>query len=244
MSRYLMKIKYDGTCYHGWQVQDNADTVQKQIQDALESVMGTRPNVTGCSRTDSGVHAKEYCFHFDSDLNISSEAYVKAINTKLPQDISAFDCKLVDDDFHSRYSVKSKRYEYYFYDAVTRDPFYSKYSWLMKQKLDEKLLDKAAKQFIGKYDFSGFCASGSSVSDTVRNVIDAGVKREGDTVVFYVEADGFLYNMVRIMAGTLYFVALGKIEATDIVDIILSKSRERAGSTAPANGLFLSKVNY
>ena len=244
MSRYLMKIKYDGSCYHGWQVQDNAETVQKQVQDALESIMSIRPNVTGCSRTDSGVHAKEYCFHFDSNLNISAESYVKAINTKLPQDISAFDCQLVDDDFHSRYSVKSKRYEYYFYDADVRDPFYSKYSWLMKQKLDENLLDKAAKQFIGKFDFSGFCSSGSSVSDTLRTVYDAGVKREGDTVVFYVEADGFLYNMVRIMAGTLYFVSQGKIECDDIKNIILSKSREKAGVTAPANGLFLSKVNY
>ena len=244
MSRYLMKIKYDGTCYHGWQVQNNAETVQKQVQDALESIMNIRPNVTGCSRTDSGVHAKEYCLHFDSDLNMSAESYVKAINTKLPQDISAFDCQLVDDDFHSRYSVKSKRYEYYFYDADVRDPFYSKYSWHMKQRLDENLLDKVAKQFIGKNDFSGFCSSGSSVQDTVRTVFDAGVKREGNMVVFYVEADGFLYNMVRIMAGTLYFVAIGKIEVNEIKDIILSKTREKAGVTAPANGLFLSKVNY
>lgn len=244
MSRFLMKIKYDGTSYHGWQVQNNANTIQKQVQDALEDIIGTRPNVTGCSRTDSGVHAKEYCFHFDSDVNISTDSYVKAINTKLPQDISAFDCKLVDNDFHSRYSVKSKRYEYYFYDADVRDPFYSKYSWFMKQKLDETLLERAAKQFIGKYDFSGFCSSGSSVKDTVRNVLDAGVKRKGNMVVFYVEADGFLYNMVRIMAGTLYFVALDKIKVDEIKDIILSKTRDRAGITAPANGLFLSKVNY
>ena len=244
MSRYLMKIKYDGSAYHGWQVQDNANTVQSEVQNALELILGTRPNVTGCSRTDSGVHAKEYCFHFDSDLNLSGEAYVKAMNTKLPQDISAFYCEKKDDEFHSRYSVKSKRYEYYFFDGEVRDPFYSKYSWLMKQKLDEKLLDEAAKQFVGTYDFSGFCSSGSSVTDTVRTVFDAGVKRIGNTVVFYVEADGFLYNMVRIMAGTLSFVSLDKIKCDDIKNIIISKKRENAGVTAPANGLFLTKVNY
>lgn len=244
MSRYLMKIKFDGTVYHGWQVQNNAKTVQEQVQDALESFMKYRPNVTGCSRTDSGVHAKEYCFHFDCDLKISEQGFVKAINTKLPQDIAAFSCKEVSDDFHSRYSVKSKKYEYYFYDGEVRDPFYSKFSWFVKNKLDEKQLDKAAKQYIGKYDFSGFCSSGSSVEDTVRTVFDAGVKRCSDTVVFYVEADGFLYNMVRIMAGTLYYVSLGKINEDEIEDIILSKNRNRAGVTAPPQGLFLSKVNY
>ena len=244
MSRFLMKIKYDGTAYHGWQVQVNAETVQKSVQDAFQSALGFRPNITGCSRTDSGVHAKEYCFHFDSDFNISEMSYVRALNTKLPQDISVFNCEKVDDDFHARYKVKSKRYEYYFYDGEFRNPFYSKFSWQMKNKLDEKELDKAAKLFIGKYDFCGFCSSGSSVSDTVRNVFSAGVERNGDLVVFYVEADGFLYNMVRIMAGTLSFVSLGKIKADEIKEIILSKKRERAGITAPPNGLFLTKVNY
>ena len=244
MSRYLMKIRYDGTNYHGWQVQDNANTVQCEVQNALEQILSVRPNVTGCSRTDSGVHAKEYCFHFDSELEIEPIAYVKAMNTKLPDDIAAFHCEKVSPDFHSRYSVKSKRYEYCFYDGDVRNPFNSKFSWFMKNKLDEKILDIAAKQFIGTYDFCGFCSTGSSVKDTVRTVFDAGVKREGDTVVFYVEADGFLYNMVRIMAGTLYFVSLDKIKVEDIKDIILSKNRERAGVTAPANGLFLTKVNY
>lgn len=239
-----MKIKYDGSNYHGWQVQDNAKTVQQEVQNALESFLKFRPDVTGCSRTDSGVHAKEYCFHFDCDVNISNDGFVKAINTKLPDDIAAFHCEKVTDDFHSRYFVKSKRYEYYFFDGGERDPFYSKYSWLQKHKLDEKELDKAAKNFIGKYDFGGFCSSGSSVVDTVRTVFDAGVKREGNIVVFYVEADGFLYNMVRIMAGTLYFVSLGKIKSYEIKDLILSKNRDRAGITAPPQGLFLSKVNY
>lgn len=244
MPRFLMKIKYDGTNYHGWQVQPNGITVQEEVQNALENILKVRPNVTGCSRTDSGVHAKEYCFHFDADCNISESGFVNAMNTKLPQDIAAFDCKIVNNDFHSRYSVKSKKYEYYFFDGDTRNPFYSKYSWFVKNKLDENILDVAAKQFIGKYDYSGFCSSGSSVTDTIRNVFDAGVKRQGDLVVFYVEADGFLYNMVRIMAGTLYYVSIGKIKPNEIKDIILSKERDKAGKTAPPNGLFLSNVNY
>ncbi len=244
MPKYLMKIKYDGTAYHGWQVQKNAVTVQQTVQDALESFLKFRPSVTGCSRTDSGVHAKEYCLHFESDLNISEQGYVKAINTKLPNDIAAYYCKTVSDDFHARYSVKSKRYEYLFFDGETRDPFYSKYSWHINNKLDEKLLDKAAKEFMGKYDYLGFCSAGSSVDDTVREVFYAGVNREGDLVKFYIEADGFLYNMVRIIAGTLYYVSVGKIDVNDIKNIILSKKRENAGITAPAKGLFLSKVNY
>ncbi len=244
MPKYLMTIKYDGTAYHGWQVQKNAITVQQCVQDALESFLGFRPDVTGCSRTDSGVHAKEYCFHFESSANISEQGYVKAINTKLPDDISASDCKKVNDDFHARYSVKTKRYDYLFFDGETRNPFYSKYSWHIDKKLDEKLLDNAAKEFIGKYDFSGFCSTGSSVEDTVREVFSASVKRQGDLVIFSIEADGFLYNMVRIIAGTLYFVAIGKIDINDIKDIILSKNRNKAGITAPPQGLFLSKVNY
>lgn len=244
MPRFLMKIKYDGTNYHGWQVQPNGITVQEEVQNALENILKIRPNVTGCSRTDSGVHAKEYCFHFDADCNISESGFVNAMNTKLPPDIAVFDCKIVDSNFHSRYSVKSKKYEYYFFDGETRNPFYSKYSWFVKNKLDESELNFAAKQFIGKYDFSGFCSSGSSVTDTTREVFDAGVKRQGNLVVFYVEADGFLYNMVRIMAGTLYYVSIGKIKPDEIKNIILSKERDKAGKTAPPNGLFLSKVNY
>lgn len=244
MPRYLMKIKYDGTAYHGWQVQDNAVTVQLTVQNALESILGNRPNVTGCSRTDSGVHANEYCFHFDSEIVISDDGFVKAMNTKLPNDIAAFECKKVNDNFHSRYDVKSKRYEYHFYDGTNRNPFYSKYSWFMKNKLDEAMLNNAAKQFIGKYDFKAFMSSGSNIVDTVRTVVDAGVKRNGDIVTFYVEADGFLYNMVRIMAGTLYYVSLNKIAPDSIKDIILSGERNKAGITAPPNGLFLNKVNY
>ena len=244
MPRYLMKIKYDGTAYHGWQVQDNAVTVQLTVQNALESILGNRPNVTGCSRTDSGVHANEYCFHFDSKIVISDDGFVKAMNTKLPNDIAAFECKKVNDNFHSRYDVKSKRYEYHFYDGKNRNPFYSNFSWFIKNKLDEAMLNTAAKQFIGKYDFKAFMSSGSNIVDTVRTVVDAGVKRNGDIVTFYVEADGFLYNMVRIMAGTLYYVSLNKINPDSIKDIILSGERNKAGITAPPNGLFLNKVNY
>lgn len=242
--RYLMKIKYNGAAYHGWQVQNNAQSVQTVVQDALEKVLNTRPNVTGCSRTDSGVHAKCFCFHFDANTNIPANNLVYAINHYLPNDIAAFECRAVTDDFHARYSVKSKEYVYKIYNGALRDPFYESGYTHIDIPLDEKKMDKAAKQFIGKYDFSAFCAAGSSVEDTVRNIMDASVTRQGDEVIFTVRADGFLYNMVRIMAGTLLYVSYGKINENDIINIIESKDRKRAGITAPADGLYLNDVEY
>lgn len=243
MSRFLMSIRYLGTNYHGWQVQNNARTIQPSVQDALEKVIGFRPNVSGCSRTDSGVHAYEYCFHFDYDGSISPVNLVNAINANLDEDIVATACNEVDEDFHARYSVKSKEYVYVFYDSKFKDPFLNGRA-VHARKLDEKLMDKAAKEFVGKFDFSAFCSSGSSVEDKTRTVFSARVIRENGTVRFFVRADGFLYNMVRIMAGTLLFVCMGKIRVEDIPKIIHSKDRSRAGITAPACGLYLNKVFY
>ncbi|MBQ2676507.1 MAG: tRNA pseudouridine(38-40) synthase TruA [Clostridia bacterium] len=244
MPRFLMTICYDGTKYHGWQVQENAVTVQPTVQDALQQIIGVRPDICGCSRTDSGVHALEYCFHFDYDGNIPCKNLVNALNTKLPTDIAAVDCVQVAEDFHARYSVASKEYVYKILNSPQRNPFYEDYAWFVKTPLDAQLMDKAAKKFVGTYDFIGFCSSGSSVQDTVRNVKSASVHREGDTVIFKVEADGFLYNMVRIMVGTLMDVAYGKTSVDDIEKIILSKDRNQAGITAPAKGLYLNKVIY
>ena len=242
--RYLMTIRYIGTNYHGWQVQQNATAVQPTVQDALEKILGFRPNVTGCSRTDSGVHALKYCFHFDCDGKISPEKMVCAINAKLPSDIAAYDCKAVPDDFHARYSVKNKRYIYKIYNGRQRNPFCEKLAHHITTPLDADLMNKAAVQFIGTYDFTAFCAAGASTVDNVRTVYDANVNRSGDDVTFSVCADGFLYNMVRIMTGTLIDVSYGKISADEIADIINSKDRQRAGVTAPPHGLYLYDVKY
>lgn len=244
MKRFLLTIAYDGTGYHGWQVQSNALAVQPVIQDALEKLLEKRPDVSGCSRTDSGVHAAMYCLHFDSCKEIEPERVVYALNRILPSDISAVSCKEVASDFHARYSCKGKQYVYRIYNACQRNPFYDRYWYHYKYHLDEKKLNEAAKGFLGKHDFIGFCSSGGKTHDTVRTVTKFDVERDGDEIVFTVEADGFLYNMVRIMVGTLLFVAMGKIKPQDIPDIIDSKNRRRAGITAPAKGLTLNKIFY
>lgn len=244
MRNLLVTIQYDGTAYHGYQVQNNAITVQEVLQNALEKVFSKRLDVTGCSRTDSGVHAKMYCFTIRTDMSIPCERLIQALNGFLPKDIAAYDCREVDDDFHPRYSCKSKEYVYKILNAEYRDPFLSDYSYYYRRQIDAEYLNKEAKAFIGTYDFSGFCSVKSTVENTVRTVKNFEVFRNGDMVIFKVEADGFLYNMVRIMIGTLLFVSEGKIKEGELKEVILSKDRKRAGKTAPPQGLYLNKVNY
>lgn len=244
MPRFLMTIRFDGTNYHGWQVQQNALAVQPVVQDALLQILGVRPGITGCSRTDSGVHANMYCFHFDDTGSIPLQALVKALNTKLPEDIAAIGCVLVPTDFHARYSVRSKEYIYQIYNGTVRHPLYRYYSYYVNQPLDVDQMQQGAQQFLGTHDFSAFCAAGSSVTDHVRTVMQARVERCGPLIRFVVCADGFLYNMVRIMAGTLIQTGLGKLSPRAVGEIVDSGRRENAGSTAPAHGLFLNRVTY
>ena len=220
MRKLKITIQYDGSSYHGWQVQKNAVTVQEVFQDAVEKVFLKRLDVTGCSRTDSFVHANMYVLTLETDMNISNEGVIMALNSKLPSDIAVIDCEECESDFHPRYSCKSKEYIYKLYNG------------------------KRPNAFLPKYAYSGFCSAKSDVEDTVRSVKSFKVWREGDIVYFKVEADGFLYNMVRIMVGTLLFVSEGKIKKDELKDIILSKERKRAGKTAPPQGLYLNKINY
>lgn len=244
MRNLKLKLMYNGKAYHGWQVQANADTVQGRIEAAIESVFGNRLTVYGCSRTDAGVHANEYFCNFRTEKNIPCNAVVKALNVNLPDDIAVLDCEEVSDGFHSRFNCKSKRYVYKIWNTEIKNPFLTHTAYHYKYKLNEILLDEAAKGFIGTYDFSAFCSAGSSVADTVRTVNSAFVVRQGDTVIFSVEADGFLYNMVRIMVGTLININECKIDKNSVIDIIESKNRLRAGVTAPPQGLYLDKVYY
>lgn len=244
MKNLLLTIRYDGSSYHGWQVQKNAITVQEVFQNAVEKVFRNRLDVTGCSRTDTGVHANMYCLTLKTDMNISNDGVVLALNSNLPDDIAVIACKQAEDDFHPRYSCKSKEYIYKLYNGRIRDPFYSKYAYHYRYGIDADYLNKEAKAFIGMYDYSGFCSSKSDVEDTVRTVKNFEVYRNGDMVYFKVEADGFLYNMVRIMVGTLLFISEGKIKEGELIEVIKSKDRKRAGKTAPPQGLYLNKINY
>ncbi len=244
MRNLLLTISFDGTAYHGWQVQDNAVTVQQTLQDALEQLCSRRDNVVGCSRTDAGVHANMYCCNIRTEHPIPCDKLVTALNAVLPRDIAALDCKEVDFDFHARYDCKSKEYIYKIWNSPNKNPFLYNHSLHYKYPLDEEFLSLQAKQFIGTYDFSSFCAAGSSVEDTVRTVMNASVERNGDEVIFRVEADGFLYNMVGIMMGTLIDISRGKLPENSIPQIIEAKNRFAAGYTAPARGLYLNKIHY
>lgn len=244
MRRLLVTIRYDGSAYHGYQVQSNALTVQEVFQNAVQKVFGKRLDVKGCSRTDSGVHANMYCISFDTEMNISNESVILALNTYLPEDVAAYDCKEVDMDFHPRYNCKSKEYIYKIYNGKYRNPFYAKYALWYRWNIDAEYLNNEAQAFVGKYDYSGFCSIKTDVEDTVREIYFCKVWREDDFVFFKVCGDGFLYNMVRIMVGTLLFVSEGKIKSGELKSIILSKDRKKAGKTAPPQGLYLNNVSY
>ena len=244
MKRILLKLSYDGTDYHGWQVQPNAVTIQEVLQEGLKKLLGKQVAVTGCSRTDAGVHAKEFCCHIDCDENIPHTAFLRGLNTFLPKDIAVTDCIDVANDFHARYNAKGKTYNYRILNSSVKDAFLERYSWRIERPLDIDKMNLFCKEIIGEHDFYAFSSSGRTVEDTVRCISDCSVKREGDIVTLSVTANGFLYNMVRIIVGTAVEVSDGKISATDIKDILDSKDRSRAGITAPPEGLFLEKVYY
>lgn len=244
MRNLLLTIRFLGTAYHGWQIQQNAVTVQEKLQAALKTVLGSQPDIKGCSRTDTGVHAACFCVSLKTESRIPCDRLPAALNVNLPKDIAALACREVPEDFHARYNAKGKRYIYKILNTPLRDPFYEGLALHYPHPVDETLLNDACRGFIGTHDFSSFCSSGSSVSDTVRTVSEASVSRQGDVVLFSVSADGFLYNMVRIMVGTLLAVSEGKISAQDIPCIIAARDRSRAGITAPPHGLYLDEVFY
>ncbi len=244
MKRVLLNIAYDGTAYHGWQVQPNAITVQQALQEALYKLLGTQTGVTGCSRTDAGVHAKDFYCHLDCDDNIPHSAFLKGLNSLLPPDIAVKGCKTVDADFHARYAAKGKTYEYKILNSANKDPFLARYSWQIERPLKLDKMNEFCKQIIGTNDFYAFSSSGRTVEDTVRTVSDCFAEQNGDIITISVTANGFLYNMVRIIVGTAVEASDGKINPTDTKKILLSKNRDLAGITAPPQGLFLEKVYY
>lgn len=244
MSRKLLTLRYDGTAYHGWQVQKNAITVQQVLQDALEQLYTTRPDVCGCSRTDSGVHADMFCCHFDPPYDIPNEGIILGLNRYLPDDIGVYGCDDVADDFHARYSCKNKTYVYKISVSKYKNPFTLRYSYHYKKDIDLQKANEFCKNILGEHDFTAFSSADRTTEDTVRTVLSASVDKVGDTVKFKITANGFLYNMVRILAGTIIAVSEGKIAPDDAEKIINSKNRALAGATAPANGLTLLEVNY
>ena len=244
MRNILLTIKYLGTAYSGWQVQANAPSVQQTLQDAAEKLFGVRENVVGCSRTDAGVHANMYCCNVRTSSSLPCDVVVRGLNAHLPDDIAVLSCRDVDYDFHARYDCCGKEYIYIIHNSHIRDPFLLGRSWDFKKQIDADFLNEQAQGFVGTHDFKAFCASGSSVQSTVRTVKSFRVTRDGENVIMSVKADGFLYNMVRIMVGTLTDITLGRIKPDTIPEIIASCERKNAGVTAPPQGLYLNRVYY
>ncbi len=240
----FLEFAYIGSAYHGFQVQKGLPTVCQTLQDAMQNVLGSRPDVKGCSRTDAGVHARMYCLSFFSDTAIPSQKLPLALNAHLPKDIRAVRAVPVADDFHARYSALGKEYSYVIRTSHYDDPFLQGQYYRTSLSLDAQAMNSAAALFVGRQDFAAFMAAGSSVQSTVRTVTKAQVSQSGAWVTFTVAADGFLYNMVRIMAGTLLEVGKGGMSEQQLQDAIQSKQRQQAGQTLPACGLFLNKVFY
>ncbi len=244
MRNLLLTLRYDGTDFHGWQLQPNAVTVQQELCNAFRKISGNDENIIGCSRTDTGVHANMFCCNVCTECQVSTEKLPDALNFYLPATVSVYDCKEVDYDFHARYDCKGKEYVYLIYNGKYRNPFYENKALFYPYTIDAEMLDKQAKDFIGVHDFSAFCSAGTEITDKTREIYDCSVSRNGDIVEIRVSGNGFLYNMVRIIVGTLLDIQRGKIQKDSIKEIINSLDRNNAGVTAPGCGLYLNKVYY
>lgn len=244
MRNLLLVLRYNGTNFHGWQIQPNGNTVQQELCNAFKNISGKDENIIGCSRTDAGVHANMFCCNVRTECNVPTEKIPDALNFYLPPEISVYDCKEVDYDFHARYDSRGKEYVYLIYNGRYRNPFYEDKAMFYPYELDAEMLDKEAKSFIGTHDFSAFCSVGSEVQDKTREIYDCSVVRNGEIVEIKINGNGFLYNMVRIIVGTLLDIQRGKIEKGTISQIIESRNRDKAGVTAEACGLYLNKVYY
>lgn len=244
MRNLKVRISYRGTAYHGFQRQENAVSVQNILEDRLSRLTASDVKINGCSRTDTGVHANEYYFSFKTMHGIPCENIVRGMNSLLPPDIAVLGCEEADDDFHARYSCIGKEYVYKILNSKIRSPFMNDLAFQYPYQLDIEVMNAAARHIVGTHDFLCFCGALGIKENTVRTVNDCNVSRDGDIVTVTVSGDGFLYNMVRIIVGTLIYVNEGRLSADDIPSIIESRDRNNAGITAKPHGLYLNRVFY
>lgn len=244
MRNIALFLTYEGTSYHGWQIQKNLNTVQETLEKAVAAVVGHDVHVTGCGRTDAGVHAKCYVANFRTQSTIPVERLPYALNTHLPVDIVVTKAFEVGEDFNAIGSCRRKEYTYLIYNSRVRDPFYVNRAWFYPKHLDEKIMQQAAAQFVGTHDFAAVRSVGTDVRSTVRTVYYYDVERKGDLIYLRVCANGFLYNMARAMAGTVVYAAEGKIAPEQIGEILKSGNRTAAGPTVPPGGLYMSHLWY
>lgn len=224
-------------------MQKNGPSVQACVMDSLRTVFGSVTEFSGCSRTDSGVHALDFCASFSTPFDLPCDRLIAALNARLPRDIAVLSAEPVPAEFHARYSVKSKEYLYRIRTAPLRDPFSEGLVWHRPGEYDLSAMNRGAYFLCGTHDFRSFMAAGSKIEDCTRTVFDARFESAGEEIRFYVSADGFLYNMVRIMVGTLTEIPR-RFSPEAVAEILEAKDRARAGATAPACGLYLNRVDY
>lgn len=244
MRNIKLTIEYDGKDFNGWQKQPSKLNIQGEIERAIKEVTGEEAELTASGRTDAGVHALGQVANFKTNSNIPIEKIPIALNTKLKKSIRVLEAEEVEERFHSRYNCKQKTYKYIIHNTQQGTAVYRNLQYNFAQHLDEMKMNQAIQFFVGEHDFSGFKASGTSSKSSVRTIYKGSVRREGDLVIIEVTGNGFLYNMVRIIAGTLVEVGIGNIKPEQIPQIIDSKDRTRAGKTLPPQGLYLVEVNY
>lgn len=246
MRNIKMTVEYDGTSYHGFQKQagQNLPTIQEALEKALRKLTGEEISVTGAGRTDAGVHALGQVINFYTESSIPTGNFVRALNSVLPEDIVAKDAVEAPGDFHAQFWAKKKTYRYTIFNDTVPSVFYRRYSLFVPYKLNVDNMRKAASFLVGQHDFSAFRAAGSTARSSIRTMYRAEVEQEGELIHVYLEANGFLYNMVRIITGTLLYIGQGKLRVEEMKDIIASGDRTLAGPTVPPQGLCLMRVEY
>lgn len=244
MKNIKLTIEYDGTEYYGWQRQRELATIQGTVENVLEKILSKHVEINGASRTDAGVHARGQVANFLTDSSIPPDRFIYPINNLLPPDIRIVKSEEVPEEFHARYSTKGKLYSYKIFCRDVDSALITRYAAFCPDKLDAEEMAKAAEYLKGTHDFNAFKAAGSSAKTSIRTIYDIRVDKENEIITVYVSGSGFLYNMVRIIAGTLIEVGKDKISPDAIPDILNSKNRTMAGYTAPARGLCLEELYY
>lgn len=244
MKNIALRLRYDGSCYHGWQVQKNAITVAQTMEEALAKVCGERVKLTGCGRTDAGVHTLRYCANFHSDCTVPVDRMPLAVNSRLPDDIAVVDAVEVPDDFNAIGSCVKKEYVYKILNSRIPDPFLADRVCFYPQRLDISLMQAAARAFEGTHDFKAVRSEGTQTKTTVRTVYWCRVEKDGDLITVSICANGFLYNMCRAMVGTMVYASYGKLIPEEIPALLEKRDRRLTGPTMPPQGLYLNRVWY
>jgi tRNA pseudouridine38-40 synthase len=242
--RFKLVIEYDGTDYHGWQMQPNGRSVQAALQDAIKRMTGESTSVMAAGRTDAGVHARAQVISFALQRTIPAATLARGLNALTPPDIAVQSAEPVPDDFHPRRSATSRVYVYRIWNAAWRSPFWRRYAWHVRSRLQDERMRTAATLLLGEHDFSTFQAAGCQAKQPVRRVLRSELERRDELLTYTIEANGFLRHMVRNIVGTLVEVGTGDRQADDLPALLAARDRTQAGPTAPACGLCLAQVNY